>query len=69
MEYQQKNPLKYYALPFLSKFVSYVHKVSKNKFFSATADQMSLTQHLHYVNAFFGLMSISNGNTGTQVSL
>jgi len=25
MEYQQKNPLKYYALPFLSKFVNKVH--------------------------------------------
>ena len=25
MEYQQKNPLKYYALPFLFEFVSYVH--------------------------------------------
>jgi len=24
MEYQQKNPLKYYALPFLSKFVNKV---------------------------------------------
>jgi hypothetical protein len=25
MEYQQKNPLKYYALPFLFEFVSNVH--------------------------------------------
>ena len=25
VEYQQKNPLKYYALPFLSKFVNKVH--------------------------------------------
>jgi len=25
MEYQQKNPLRYYALPFLSKFVNKVH--------------------------------------------
>ena len=25
MEYQQKNPLKYYALPFLFEFVNKVH--------------------------------------------
>jgi hypothetical protein len=25
MDYQQKNPLKYYALPFLLKFVNNVH--------------------------------------------
>jgi hypothetical protein len=25
LEYQQKNPLKYYVLPFLSKFVNKVH--------------------------------------------
>jgi len=25
MEYQQKNPLRYYALPFLFEFVSNVH--------------------------------------------
>jgi hypothetical protein len=25
IEYQQKNPLKYYALPFLFEFVSNVH--------------------------------------------
>jgi hypothetical protein len=42
MDYQQKNPLKYYALPFLFEFVSNVHfrlvglteaRRYKNKFF------------------------------------
>jgi hypothetical protein len=32
MEYQQKNPLKYYALPLLFEFLNNVHKVSKNNF-------------------------------------
>jgi len=32
MEYQQKNPLKYYALPFLFEFLVMYTKVSRNKF-------------------------------------
>jgi len=32
MEYQQKNPLKYYALPFLFEFFNNVHQGSKNNF-------------------------------------
>ena len=32
MDYQQKNPLKYYALPFLFEFFNNVHQGSKNNF-------------------------------------
>jgi hypothetical protein len=31
MEYQQKNPLKYYALPFLFEFVNKVHFRTKDE--------------------------------------
>ena len=54
LDYQQKNPLKYYALPFLSKFVNKVHfrlvgfakakRYQKINFFTTSA----LSQ-LHYL--------------------
>ena len=43
-EYQQKNPLRYHALPFLFEFVNNVHKVQKINFFITSA----LSQ-LHYL--------------------
>jgi len=37
MEYQQKNPLRYYVLPFLFEFANNVCYGTKNKFFTTSA--------------------------------
>jgi hypothetical protein len=44
IEYQQKNPLEYYALPFLFEFVNRIHcDIKKINFFTT-----SVSSQLHY---------------------
>src|SRR4030043_593253 len=50
-----KNPLKYYALPFLFEFVSNVHFRLVGFAEAKRYRKIIFYKHLHYVNAFLGL--------------